>query len=230
MIDFQNPLRSEAIGLAMVLNRGVVFAPEFVDPELSGFWKWVVKRPSMAEERSTAISQSLWENPNTNRYSQSSRGFFTHPDITQNWRIELAQFQVPRGKIGVIRAYEQFMSTNGVVLSEQGNPNVDFGQWIMRLDRFYGQLPVPINQLSPPTALPGIPYQDYETETGLWFPAGSCSANNIQLLVPSGFVLRVFWESGLGLLSAPTVAAKVRGALQSPYSPMTRTMVTGTWQ
>jgi hypothetical protein len=231
MIDFQNPLRSEALGLAMVLNRGVVFAPEFVDPELSGFWKWVVNRPaSTRDSKRTAISQGLWSNPDTNRYLQSTLGFYTHPDVTQNWRIELAQFQVPNGKIGVIRAYEQFLSLNGVVLSEQGNPNVGFGQWTMRLDRYNGQLPQPINQLSPPNSLPGLPYQDYETEVGLWFPCGSCSANNIQLLVPGGFVLRVFWESGIGLLSPPTVAVKMRGSLQSPYSDRTYTMVTGSWQ
>jgi hypothetical protein len=231
MFTFPSPLAQAREGIKRAFESGRAFEPYWSTQMNTRFLGWANQKSESVTQSKQTDYQGVWSNSKTARYRESHLGFFTHPDITRNWRIEVARFPVEDGKIGVIRAFEQFLTIDSVVVSQQwGNPNVGFGRWIFRLDNYTGVTPPQVNQLSPFPMLPGIVYSDFSNDTGLWYPAGSPSANNVRFLVPQKYQLRVFWESGVGYNEPPTVGAKLRGSLQSVYADSTIQNIRGSWQ
>lgn len=188
-------------------------------------------------------------NPKTMRYRASSRGLQTHPGSTpiySPWATELCRFHVPWGKVGVVKAFEQYLAQeaegeNPAFVYTQNsrwgvpgpwhtgitNPVSDLGTWNFRLHHVGRTIPqwwtgtggVP---------LPDAPYTDHAVESLLWFPAGSCASQQIHLVVPGGYILRVIYETPEQNVKM-SVAAHLKGFVQSDRSPESAHNVRCNW-
>jgi hypothetical protein len=177
--------------------------------------------------------------PHSIRYRAQSAGRMTHPGIRfEAWRVELARFAVPLRYFGVIRAFEQYQGEvgeggiNDTIL--YGNPFTDLdwgiqGTWFMRLFPHSGRIRPWVNQLNPLEERPGMPYMDFEDQTGIWYPAHSDAAQNIRLTVQGGYELSVFWECDSTITAQPVVAASLKGGIQGAFSQRSLDNALGSW-
>lgn len=178
--------------------------------------------------------------PHAIRYHFSSRGRQIHPGLAAPfapWRVELARFQVPIGYVGIVRSFGQYLAFNSLpgwtVLDTVGNPFADAdagipGTWIFRLSPFDGTSPPWISQLNPIPERPGFHYADMPENGGVWYPAGTDAEQSVRLTVPSGYSLRVFWQSTTSNVQ-PAVGASFKGQLQGSYSPRSLDVTRGQW-
>lgn len=229
-----NPFDEEIKGFRRAIDATVIFSPLWMRNKWR-FLNWATKiKPSKQSWKSDY--DSVWSAPKSIRNHQQSIGFVTYPGTgIEDWRVELSRFAVPTGKVGIIKAYEQILETTDQTtvvwsLSEHwGDPRVPIDvTWFFRLSRYEGRTIPWVNQLNPHPQRPGAPYTDVPDETGIWFPLGGNQSNNIHLIVPGGYVLRLFCEIGATSFS-PTVAARLRGYLQSSFSSESRFSIRSNW-
>lgn len=189
------------------------------------------------------------ENPKSMHFRESSRGRLQHPSSVapwDEWTVELARFEVPRGAIGIVKGFEQYLAQNalgqlpgfvytqtcrwgipGPWLTGLANPIADQGLWSFQLWKLGQISPVWMNFLGP-VNLPGLPYTDFPQEEELWFPAGSPASQNIHLVVPGGWILRLFFRSPAQAVRIE-VAAKLKGFVQSAHSEETKKSIRSYW-
>jgi hypothetical protein len=185
--------------------------------------------------------QSSWQLPATRRYVQSR-----HPpivpvvqaDATQDWMVELARYPVSYGSVGVVKSLEQFVSQGQDIytLSQHwGDPFVSSVPitWYLRLS--------PIGRLGAAWVnyqgasvienyLPGTPYSDLDRTDDIWFPAASCAAANVHLVVPGGSVLRIFAiVEGSQQGDPVSIACKLAGTVQLETNPDAQTALRTQW-
>lgn len=194
---------------------------------------------------SAATNTADWENagksPKSIRFRESSRGRVVHPGESPPfaaWNVELARFAVPRGKIGVVKGFEQYLAQSAVLENPAyiytqnsrwgipgpwhtgiANPISNPGVWHFRLHNIRRAVP-PWWTLVGAGSLPDLPYTDFAHEEELWWPAGSAASQNIHLIVPAGYLLRLIYttpEQSVRL----EVAAKLKGYVQSDRTPET---------
>lgn len=184
--------------------------------------------------------QSSWQLPTTRRYVQSRHPPVVptvQPDPTQNWMVELARYPVAYGSIGIIKSLEQYVSQGEelyTVSQHWGNPFVSDVpiRWYLRLS--------PISQLGAAwinyqgisvieNYLPGTPYVDLARTDDIWFPAASCSAANIHLVIPGGYILRVFCMIDGSQGEAVSVACKLAGTVQLETNNEAQITLRTTW-
>lgn len=230
----QSPFDRELKGLKKAIDASIIFSPGWMRRNYN-FLKWTKSLPPPVQSWK-ADFDSVWSSPKSIHNYQQSIGVLTYPGTgAESWRVELSRFIVPLKQVGVIKAYEQFLSTTEVqtetvwsIATRWGDPRAPIGTWYFRLSPYTG-LDIPwVNQLNPTVLRPGSPYNDVPDETGLWFPLGSSTSNNIHLLVPGGYVLRLFWECAATSLS-PSVGARLRGYLQSSFSVESRNAIRSYW-
>lgn len=177
-----------------------------------------------------------------------------HPDAVapfSHWSIELARFDVPSGCIGVVKGFEQYLAHQAVdgvdtafvytQNSRWGIPWVrytgnalelpDAGTWHFRLSPITRRPIAWFNRVGAQAGrLPDTSYTDFPADTGLWWPAGSPASQNLHLLVPGGYSLRVIWEHAERIAGARVeVAAKIKGFVQSDKTPESRYNVRSRW-
>lgn len=185
--------------------------------------------------------QSAWQLPATRRYVQSR-----HPpivpsvqaDATQNWMVELARYPVSYSSIGIIKSLEQYVSRGEEIytLSQHwGNPFVSAVPitWFLRLSPIQYLGAAWVNYQGAAVVenyLPGEPYVDLSRSDDIWFPAASCSAANVHLVVPGGYFLRVFCiVDGAQQVDPVSVACKVAGTVQLETNPEAQNALRTTW-
>lgn len=178
--------------------------------------------------------------PHAIRYRVNTRGRVVHPggERLGAWRVELARFAVPQRYFGIVRGFEQYMGEVGEGGVNQvisfGDPFADAnwgiaGRWFMRLFPYRGEIRQWISQLNPIEERPGIPFIDWEDQTGLWYPANSDAGQNIRLTVPGGWELSVFWECDNSITQLPAVAAAFKGGIQSSFNERALDTAMSSW-
>lgn len=150
------------------------------------------------------------------------------------WQVELARFEVPLGHVGVIKGFEQYLAQSDIAQgdlvytqnSRWGIPGPwysaagglsDIGVWNFRLRKINRRAVPHFVHYGPLFALPDLPYTDFPQETLLWWPAGSAASQNIHLLIPPGYMLRVIYVSPEQDVRLD-VACKLKGYIQSNQS------------
>lgn len=230
-----SPFDTELRGLRNAINASVIFSPKWMRKNYD-FMRWVNKLPPPKNSWQSDFD-SVLAAPKTIRNHQQSIGPVTYPGTgAESWRVELSRFTVPQKKVGIIKAYEQFLSTTTLqavetvwsISSQWGDPRSPIGTWFFRLSPYNGNVIPWINQLNPIPTRPGIPYNDMPDENGIWFPLCSAASNNIHLVVPGGYILRLFWECDANIIS-PIVAGRLRGFLQSSISDESRYNIRANW-
>lgn len=183
--------------------------------------------------------QASWQLPTTRRYLQSKQppagGPSVQPNPALDWMVELARYAVPYGSVGIIKSFEQFLSSGGTIWTASeywGNPHASPAvQWFFRLSPISKQAAPWIN-VSGLSAirdyLPGTAYNDFEASTDVWFPAGSSASSNIHLPIPGGFVIRLIAIVG-ATQSAVSVSAKLAGTVQSETNADAQFTVRTSW-
>jgi hypothetical protein len=154
------------------------------------------------------------------------------------WNVELARFEVPRGHVGVVKGFEQYLAQQsteqpgipayiytqnsrwgvpGPWLTGVGGTITDDGTWYFRLRNKGRRSPPWFESYGQLFALPDLPYTDFPKEEGIWWPAGSAASQNTHWLIPEGYMLRVIYVAPEqnALLE---VAAKVKGFIQTNKS------------
>lgn len=210
-------------GFQREIKAATIPAPDWLN---SGSWRFIswFQRQGIPF-RNHGEQEPDWlntlQNPKTLRYQKSTRGPFQHPQQSapfSPWLVELARFEVPYGGVGFVRDFQQFLADENETWSgvnHWGDFRIPYSvRWVFRLDRFNGTHPEWINTTGIPT-LPGEPYPDQPDETDLWFPVHN--RQTVRWTVPGGFMLRVFCQTDT-LQARLTVAARVRGELQTAYS------------
>jgi len=197
---------------------------------------------SLAEERfartgspNAAGREDNGIDPRSLHYVDSSRGRVVHPSESApfpQWTVELARFDVPRGAVGVIKMFQQYLA-QGAILQDPAfvytqssrwgipgpwytgisNPITDQGVWHFRLIPNTHPIGDWISQTGN-FPIPGVPYTDFPQESGLWWPAGSSPCGHVHWLIPSGYTLRVFYVTP-AQSARLEVAAKLSGWVQS---------------
>jgi hypothetical protein len=187
--------------------------------------------------------------PKSIHFQHHSYGRFLHPGAGppyDQWSVELARFQVPSGMVGIVKGFEQYLAQPAQLAfdaisytssSRWGIPGpwntgnagavTDTGTWYFRLHSVHQGTPAPVN-VTGNFPLPDQAYPDFPRETGLWFPAGSCSGNNIHLVVPAGHLLRLIWVTPVQGVQLE-VAAKLKGFIQSDRTPESAYNVRVNW-
>ena len=181
----------------------------------------------------------------TARTQISTRGQTDHPNVAGPWPLwvgELARFYVPRGHIGIVKTFDQFLgyhtleSTEVLTVSDRwGIPFSGFGaidvvpplRWHFRLTEFEGTYPQWYDAVGTGN-IPGMPYNDFSFTDDLWYPAHSPSANKINLIVPGKYMLRVFIELGAQNVRF-SAAAKLTGWSAVIYSEELRRTIRENW-
>lgn len=189
----------------------------------------------------TADKENAGSSPKSIHFLETSIGLKVHPTTVSPypaWSIELCRFVVPHGKVGIVKAFEQYLAQR----AEGQNPAYVYtasprwgipgpwhtgianelsnaGTWHFRL-RSISRMDPEWWELVGAGTLPDIPYTDFANEAGLWWPAGSAASQNVHLIVPAGHMLRVFYSSPAQTVRLE-VAAKLKGYTQSDRSPET---------
>lgn len=233
-LKLPNPFDVELKGFRTAINASVIFSPKWMRKNYA-FLNWT-KSLRPPKKSWQADFDSVWSAPKSIHNHQQSIGILTYPGTgAESWRVELSRFTVPQKQVGIVKAYEQFLSTVELqtetvwsLATRWGDPRTPLGTWFFRLSQYSGITLPWINQLNPPAVHPGIPYNDVPDETGIWFPLGSSTSNNIHLIVPGGYILRLFWECDATNLT-PSVGARMRGYLQSSMSVESRYSIRAHW-
>jgi hypothetical protein len=183
--------------------------------------------------------QSSWQLPTTRRYLQSKQppagAPSTQPNPALDWMVELSRYAVPYGSVGIIKSFEQYVSSGGTVYTVSENWGNPFASpsvtWFLRLSHISKQAAPWIN-VSGLSAirdyLPGTAYNDFEHSEDVWFPAGSSSSSNIHLPIPGGFVVRLIAIVD-ATQSAVSIAAKLAGTTQSETNQDAQFTVRTSW-
>jgi len=199
-----------------------------------------LQREQALESSPWLYQQSSWQLPATRRYVQSRHPPVTpsiQPDPAQDWMVELARFPVSYGSIGIVKSLEQYVSQGQDIytLSQHwGNPFVSPVPiaWYLRLSPI-GQLRAAwVNYQGASVIenyLPGIPYSDLFRTDEIWFPAASCSAANVHLVVPGGYFLRIFAVVDGSQGDSMSVACKLAGTVQLETNLDAQTALRTTW-
>jgi len=188
--------------------------------------------------------QASWQLPTTRRYQQSTAPPvqpIVQPIAASPWMVEVARFPVSGGSVGIIKSFEQFLSSPGLVTptihsiaAANGNPFPVAGiSWYFRLSDIerLAQPWINVQGVSAiPEYLPGIPYSDLSSTDDLWFPACSSASTNFHLPIPGGQILRLFFLCGAQDEESPlTVSAKLAGTTQVETNPDAQYVVRTTW-
>lgn len=204
-------------------------------------------------EASTWIQkQTTWQLPATRRYVESDAPRelpTTQSQPTLSWLVELARWTVPFGYFGVVKSYEQYLSVPAVqggenVLSASGRWGDPFPlgitsaapilRWYLRLSPIQSALGLAWFEAAGagaiPDRLPGTPYTDLDSTSGLWYPASSPAAHNIHLPVPGGYVLRAFLLAGAQAADAPLSAyLRLTGTIQAETNDSAQQVARESW-
>lgn len=201
------------------------------------FLTWALSHPAINPQFQRPDSDLDYSNPATIHMGVSTRLPVTHPGTgTEPWRVELARFDCPMGTTGIVRSLEQYVrsvdaqasSTTWTANQYWGDPHCVSGVWSLRIEPMRVPAPQWVSMLTISIPLPGIRYTDWEPSEGVWYPAGSQSANSIHLVIPAGNRLRVFWDWPGGE-EKPTVACTLRGSLHNQYSAESRLPIRSIW-
>jgi len=196
--------------------------------------------PGFTHIPNQADYESALYHPHAIRYHFQTRGRQIHPSAAAPfapWRIELARFDVPIGYVGIVRSFGQYLGINTLqgwtVLNTMGNPFADTdagipGTWIFRLSPFHGESLPWVSVLNPIPERPGMHYPDMPESGGIWYPAGTAAAQSVRLTVPSGYSLRVFWQSEAATVQ-PGAAVILKGQIQGAYSSRSLDVTRGQW-
>lgn len=187
----------------------------------------------------TAEISEIGRSPRSLHYRENTRGEMVHPDDEdfRPWIVEVARFRVPRGNVGVVKGIDQFLShvtlqgeTIHSLSPVWGDPFTSLsapGEWHFRLSNI-NRFPTPWFDATNLQRLPGYPYPDLPVSRGLWWPAGSSSAQNLHLLIPEERLFRVFYVN-----DAPDVrihvGALIRGYIQSSMSLQAISNIRSNW-
>lgn len=235
-IGVRNPFDRDMIGLKTAMDARVIFSPQWIFQKWN-FLSWATKLPP-PKIGYTQDFDSVLSAPKTLRYRQQTRNILEYTGTGEDWRVELARMYIERSRVGVIKSYEQFLRTEALqtetVWSQSdhwGDPRVPLGTWFFRLSSWDGTEIPWINELSPVPQRPGMVYDDMPDEIGLWYPLHSNASNNIHLVVPGGYVLRVFFECNGALANTyqPHVGARLRGSIQSSFSIESQHQIRSYW-
>lgn len=217
---------------------GEITAPSWMNRSSHRLLNWFQRQPNRWQQQGAAEPdfQSTLDHPRTLRFRQSCRGVVTHPTSSSpwgEWIVELARFAVPRGCVGFVNSWEQYLANGQQVYTSfqgAGNPFIagsDF-QWVFRLDRYDGTIAPWIDSIVP-IPWPGQAFPDLPVERDLWFAADRGRAP-FRWIVPGGYQLRLFFEQ-----TAPSdsvrfsVASKLRGGIQAELAPNTRENLRSLW-
>jgi hypothetical protein len=216
-----------------------ILATDFTGSETDNvrFFRYALKRPPINPDWQRPDSDLDYTNPATIHQMVAGRSPQIHPGTgAEPWRVELARWECPYGTTGIIRAVEQYVSTlegeQKTVWSDNahwGDPFCGFGTWRMVIEDFTTPAPAWVSQLNPGGPFPGIPYQDWPGSEGIWYPAGSPSANNVHLPTPAGRRIRVFWDYPGTKSLLPTVAVLLRGSIHGQFAPETKVPLRSEW-
>ena len=185
--------------------------------------------------KNTADFENAGRSPKSIRFRESSRGRVEHPETSPTysaWNTELARFSVPIGKVGIIKGFEQYLAQQaegeepafvytqnsrwgipGPWHTGLNNPITNQGIWHFRLRRIQRRS-LPWWDLIGPGTLPDLPYTDFSSENELWWPAGCAASQNVHLIIPAGYMLRIFYTTPAQDVRLE-VACKIKGYLQS---------------
>lgn len=136
--------------------------------------------------------QTQFQQPKTAHYQDHFFAPYTMPTDGIARTIELARFPVPVGQIGLVRKINQWVNGEYTDSDNWGNPVTnawpDTLTWYLRLSNYAALGPRAVIQS---TYLPGFPYADFSQWTLLWF-LPHAPANDVNLVVPGGYILRFF--------------------------------------
>lgn len=191
-------------------------------------FEWVVNERAIEPQNPNTFE--LQEHPKSLRYHESVMDVATQTDIGEYYAVELAQFPVPKGRIGFIETIEQVLNdVDGNYYPSNVNfwgspnfviPDVDDCRWYLNLDYYDGTLPTRYALSSASaissTSLPGYPYTELHEIKSLWFPAHN--KKHFKLLVPGQRVLRFFFLTPPTAIYRWQAMGKLRGYTQSTYS------------
>lgn len=229
-------------------------AEHIVDPLPYGMMKWVSGNRNLWNKMLSSVrkeyesridpdrykfSQSTWQLPTTRRFLHTqypSETAIVQPNIAVDWMIELARFPVPEGSIGIIKSFDQYLAQGETVYSSSvnwGNPFAppELIHWYFRLSpiRIVGEPWINVSGLSAiRDYLPGAPYDDLSTISGIWYPTGSASSANIHLPIPGGNVLRIFAIVPPSQ-EAYSISTRLSGTTQSETSNDAQYVARTTW-
>lgn len=238
-----------------VLRRGV--AENIIDTRPVVIQRWSMCRGGIMPALMRAISlqtqqlpsvsvspwlakQSSWQLPTTRRYVQSRFPPVTpstQPIPAQPWMVELARYPVVYGSVGIIKSFEQYVSQGQSIFSTSSNWGDPFSlgsdiSWYLRLTKI-DRLNDPWISISGasavPNYLPGIAYDDLPRTDDIWFPATSCAATNVHLVVPGGYYLRVVIIVAAQQGDPINVACKLAGSVQSETNNEAQMTVRTSW-
>jgi hypothetical protein len=184
----------------------------------------------------TADLESLALSPRSIHYREHTFGRMVHPSDSapfSYWSVEVARFCVPLGNIGVIKGFEQYLSSQALLQIDSetytissrwgipgpwlpGDPILDSGRWHFRLSQIGGRSPIQWNSANN-IPLPGLPYTDLPWVNDLSFPFGTPASQNIHLLIPGNNYLRLYYITPIQPVRLE-VAAKLKGYIQSAKS------------
>lgn len=236
MIGIRNPFDRDIIGFRTAINARVIASPAWTFQKWN-YLKWVTSLPPPKPGYKQDFDD-VRSNPKSLRYRQQTIGIQNYPGSGEDWRIELARYYVEQSRVGIVKSYEQFLRTESLQTetvwsgsSHWGDPRTPLGTWFFRLSSWQGQNIAWINQLNPVPTRPDYPFEDMPDETGIWYPLHSSTSNNIHLIVPGGYVLRVFFECDGDDANTylPSVGARLRGSIQSSFSPESRYQIRTHW-
>jgi hypothetical protein len=228
------------------------FGDADLDTAVTGrFLNWMERQSA---GRDTVRKESAGLSPESIHIRIHNRPLQEHPDTVapfRAWSVELARFDVPNGYVGIVKGFEQYLAHQAIPQGDtafvytssarwgipwtrySGNAFElpDGGTWHFRLSRI-GSRPRPWwNEVGPQAVnLPDNSYPDFPSETGLWWPAGSAASQNVHMVIPAGYSLRVIWYQAARALGARVeVAARLKGYVQSDSTAESRYNVRSRW-
>ena len=136
--------------------------------------------------------QTQFQQPKTAHYQDHFYDPYTLPADGITRTVELARFPVPVGQIGLVRKINQWVNDDYTESDNWGSPVTnawpDNLTWYLRLSNYQA---LGNREIIQSTRIPGIPYPDLPQWTLLWF-LPHAPANDVNLVVPGGYILRFF--------------------------------------
>lgn len=199
------------------------------------FLRWALhRRPPANSAFQRPDADCDYNNPATFHQRILSRVETSPGTAADTWRVEVARFEAPLGTTGIIRAVEQYLALGATIYSSSaywGNPQAtSFGTWYMRIQLLTRPAPAWVSMLAPGTlTMPGVRYPEWEPSEGMWFPAGSAAAHHHHMVVPAGYMARMFFVYDGSQNDVPTVGCQLRGSLHNQYAPETKAVLRELW-
>lgn len=197
---------------------------------------WVESEYESTGASRTVQHDSIGLSPLTVHHREHTYGLRTHPGQSapySPWTVELARFDVPLGHVGLVKGFQQYLAHIGdpnyvYTLSDRwGAPGAwslpsggvsETGEWYLRLSRLKnaGGIFESFTPLIWP--LPGMPYTHNPVFRDLWYPAGSGPSQNVHLVVPGGYTMRLIYSTPAQDDYRLQVAGHLKGFIQSNIS------------